>query len=248
MPDKKEGIENFIINKLEKAHTLDEIRSMLKRAGFSKSEIEVGIANVKEKHKTFHQDIVASNSFLPSLKKLEKFEQKIEKDIKKEEKIIIREFSELGLFAGRIRRKDFIVSIVFLFSLLFSITIVVASFVDALSPKVLDRMREMFAPDKIHIMFLFLPILFAPFTLFFLSLVTRRLHDLDLPGILSFLYLFLAIYPFSNNSPKGMVVFDIALFIFFLFLLLQKGIPEKNKHGKSPAAHGSTFTKLLNLK
>ena len=232
----KEGIENFIIKKLEKAHTIDEIRVILTGAGFSNTEIESGLRNVKRTHKTLHQDVAASNNFFPFLKKSHNLKEPLEP------------FKHIGLFAGRMRRKDFIVSILFLFSLFFSIVIVVASFIDALYPESWKLIGEMFANDSDGALFLYIPILFAPFTLIFLSLVTRRLHDLDLPGILSFFYLSIFIYPFSEYASKGIIVFDVVLFILFLFLLSRRGVPEVNRYGKSPVSHGSTFTKILNLK
>ena len=248
----KEGIENFIIKKLEKAHSIDEIRVTLEGAGFSKTEIETGLSNVKKTHKTLHQDVAASNNFFPLLKKSSS------KDRKKEHKIssVIEDSVEdsldylkhIGLFAGRMRRKDFVVSILFLFSLFFSIVIIVASFIDSLYPESWKLIGEMFANDPNGALFLYIPILFAPFTLFFISLVTRRLHDLDLPGVLSFLYLGVFIYPFSEYVFKGIIVFDIVLFILFIFLLSKRGIPLGNRYGKSPKSHGSTFTKILNLK
>ena len=240
----KEGIENFIIKKLEKAHTIDEIRVILGGAGFSKAEIETGLRNVKKTHKTLHQDVAASNNFFPILKKSHKEESsKINKKVNNKEPL-----EHIGLFAGRMRRKDFIVSILFLFSLFFSIVIIVASFIDSLYPEGWKLIGGMFANDPNGSLFLYIPVLFAPFTLIFLSLVTRRLHDLDLPGILGFFYLGVFIYPFSEYASKGIIIFDIILFILFLFLLSKRGIPETNRYGKSPVSHGSTFTKILNLK
>ena len=236
----KEGIENFIIKKLEKAHTIDEIRVILKGAGFSKSEIETGLHNVKKTHKTLHQDIAASNNFFPSLKK--------GLNNKKKGNLEIDYIKHIGLFAGRMRRKDFMVSILFLFSLFFSIVIIVASFIDAIYPESWKTIGNMLSNDSNGVLFLYLPMLFAPFTLIFLSLVTRRLHDLDLPGILSFLYLGVFIYPFSKYASGGFIIFDLALFILFIMLLSKLGISETNRYGKSPASHGSTFTKILNLK
>ncbi len=262
----KEGIENFIIKKLEKAHTVDEIRVILVGAGFSKAEIEKGLRNVKETHKTLHQDVAASNNFFPLLKKSHNKESfKINKKVNNKENSkdskqssvtsvlysaeeSFDHLKHIGLFAGRIRRKDFIVSILFLFSLFFSIVIIVASFIDALYPESWKLIGKMFANDPNGALFLYIPVLFAPFSLIFLSLVTRRLHDLDLPGILSFFYLGVFVYPFSEYASKGIIVFDIILFILFLFLLSKHGIPETNRYGKSPVSHGSTFTKILNLK
>lgn len=244
----KEGIENFIMKKLEKSHTIDEIRTILEGAGFSKTEIEIGLNNTKKTHKTFHQDIAASNNFFPLLKK----NHKKEYYTKSTSKIVIDKSSEsikhIGLFAGRMRRKDFVVSILFLFSLFFSTMIIVASFIDSLYPETWKIIGQMFANDPNGVLFLYIPVLFAPFTLIFLSLVTRRLHDLDLPGILSFLYLGVFIYPFSEYVSGGMIVFDIVLFIFFLFLLSKLGISQLNRYGNLPKSHGSTFTKILNLK
>jgi uncharacterized membrane protein YhaH (DUF805 family) len=236
----KEGIENFIIKKLEKAHSIDEIYVILEGAGFSKAEIDTGIRNVKKTHKTLHQDVVASNNFLPPLKKQDK--------LVSSSRVDERNIKHIGLFAGRMRRKDFTVSVLFLFSLFFTFVIVMASFIDELYPETWKVIGKMMANDTNGILYLYLPVLFAPFTLFFLSLVTRRLHDLGLAGILSFLYLCVFIYPFSVYVPKGIIVFDIVLFILFLFLLSKSGAPEKNKYGQSPVGHGSTFTKILNLK
>lgn len=255
----KEGIENFIIKKLEKSHTIDEIRVILENAGFSKVEIEKGIHEVKKTHKTFHQDVAASNNFFPLLKKrtLEEV-QKPYKKVDTERSPVkvskgrgmdpIAPSRRLGLFAGRIRRKDFIVAILFLFSLFFSVVIIVASFIDALFPESWKLIGDMFANDPNGALFLYIPVLFAPFTLFFLALATKRLHDLDLPGILSFLFLGVFIYPFSEYVSSGVVIFDVVLFILFVFLMSKRGEPVENRYGTSPASHGSLFKKILNLK
>lgn len=231
----KGGIENFILHKLDKAHTFDEIRLMLENAGFSKIEIDKNFNNIKKIHKTLHQDIAASNNYLPHLNK------KIHKDNFDNSK-------NIGLFAGRVRRKDFIVSILFIFSLFFSTAIIVASFIEAVLPDSWALIKDMFADDKNGVIFLSIPLLIAPFLLAFLSLVTRRLHDLNLPGALSFLYLCVFIYPFSSYASRFLILLDILLFILFVILLAKKGSDEHNKHGKLPVPHGSTFTKILNLK
>ena len=266
MTKNKEGIENFILKKLERAHTLGEIRAMLEEAGFSKAEIDSNFDNIKKTHRTLHQDIVASNKFLPPLRKggAEKKESLFKKTVNRKSEVtgasksatknmkleseVLSSFAHIGLFAGRLRRKDFIVSILFLFSLFFSIVIVVSSFVDALFPDSWIIIKDAFMNDPNGIIFLYTPIILAPFTLIFLSLVTRRLHDLDLPGIISFLYLAVFIYPFSEYVSKGMIIFDVTLFILFVCLLTEKGENESNRYGRSPAPHGSTFKKILNLK
>lgn len=243
MQKPKEGIENFIIKKLEKAHTIDEIILLLKSAGFSHVEIEKGIERVRKSHKTLHQDLAASNNFLPSLKKKSKkdFESKIASF---EENTL----GHIGLFAGRMRRKDFTVSILFLFSLFFSLVIIVSSFIQAMYPERWDLIKEVLSSDANGVLSMYIPIIFAPFTLIFVSLVTRRLHDLNLPGVLSFLYLGVFIYPFSVYVSSGLIVFDLALFVLFILLLSKRGEPVLNAYGKSPVSHGSTFTKILNLK
>jgi uncharacterized membrane protein YhaH (DUF805 family) len=242
MQKPKEGMESFIIKKLEHAHTIDEIRAMLKSGGFSKDEIEKGILHVKKNHKTLHQDVAASNNFLPILNKKAK---RLEKEF---EKFEIGVEKHIGLFAGRMRRKDYIVSILFLFSLFFSVVIVVASFIQATFPDSWNLMSAIFSADTNGVLCLYIPVLFAPFTLIFLSLTTRRLHDLNLPGILSFLFLGVFVYPFSEYASAGVIVLDVALFILFVFLLSKRGEPVTNAYGKSPVSHGSTFTKILNLK
>jgi uncharacterized membrane protein YhaH (DUF805 family) len=246
MQKQKEGIENFIIKKMEKAHTFDEICVMLKKAGISSAEIDRGIRNVKKTHKTLHQDIAASNKFFPALNKT--LNKKIKKTELEFERLDVNTVSHIGLFAGRMRRKDFTVSILFLFSLFFSVVIIVSSFVKSLYPESWGVIEQWLSNDTNGILYMYIPILFAPFTLIFLSLMTRRLHDLSMPGILSFLYLGVFIYPFSEYASSGIIVFDVALFILFIFLLSKRGEPVTNIYGKSPVSHGSTFTKMLNLK
>ncbi len=240
MKQKKVGIEEFIIKKLEKANKIEDIVTFLRNSGFSEKEIEEGFANVKKHHKTIHQDIVASNSFFPPLNKLNK---EIKKDFETES------FLHLGLFAGRMRRKDFVVSILFLFSLLFSFIVILTSFVDALYPEKWSAIETVFLGKNFAGAFLiYLPIIFAPFTLMFLSLVTRRLHDLDLPGVLSFFYLTMFVFPFSRYANPGIVFLDIVLVILFIFMLLKRGNQNINRYGKTPPSHGSTFSKILNLR
>lgn len=240
MKKEKVGIEEFIIKKLEKANKLEDIVLFLRNSGFSEKEIEEGFANVKKHHKTIHQDIVASNNFFPPLNKLNK---EIQKDFDTES------FLHLGLFAGRMRRKDFVVSILFLFSLLFSFIVILASFVDVVFPEKWSLIERAFLSNEFAGAFLiYLPVIFAPFTLMFLSLVTRRLHDLDLPGVLSFLYLIVFVFPFSLYSNIGVFFLDLILFILFVFMLLKRGDVETNRYGKTPPSHGSTFSKILNLR
>jgi len=235
----KDGIENFILNKIEKAHTFDEINVMLKKAGFSKEAIDKSFKSVKKTHKTLHQDVAASNKFLPLLRKKSK----------KNEKIFIGgSVKHIGLFAGRVRRKDFTVAMLFLFSLMFSVVIILASFINAMLPDSWNIISRVIENDPNGVIFLYFPIVLAPFLLIFLSLVTRRLHDLGVPGVTSFFYLCVFIYPFSEFAPKGILTFDFVLFILFVFLLSKSGVPEVNVYGESPVSHGSTFTKILNLK
>jgi len=237
----KEGIENFIIRKLEKANTIDEINVSLKSAGFSDSEIEEGISNTKKTHRTLHQDVAAANNFLPTLNK--------NKGVVKNKKSPSAEdqHAHLGLFAGRLNKKDFTISVLFLFSLFFSVLIIVASFIQAMSPEAWGLLGQLVASDTNNILLLYMPIMFAPFTLIFLSLITRRLHDLELPGIISFLYLGMFVFPSSEYAPIGMFLYDTALFILFIFLMFDSGMSKPNKYGKISVAHGSTFKKILNL-
>ena len=240
MTNKKEGIENFIISRLSKAHSIDEIHSMLKNAGFSKDEIKKGFDNVKKKHRTIHQDIAAANGFMPKINKVNKGGSNIFYSIDESIK-------HLGLFAGRVRRKDFIVSFLFAFSVLFSLCIVIASLINSLYPERWLLINNLILNSS-GVIFIYIPIIFAPFTLLFLSLITRRLHDLDLPGELSLLYFGLALYPFSIYCKVGFEALLIALSILFVLLLSKSGSSEENKYGKFPASHGSTFKKILNLK
>ena len=47
--------------------------------------------------------------------------------------------------------------------------------------------------DSYGLWLLFIPFIFAPFTIMMLSLITRRLHNIGLPGWISIAYLFVFI-------------------------------------------------------
>lgn len=163
----------------------------------------------------------------------------------KVEEVISEEIRHRGLFKGRLRRKEFIIGFLFFFGLGFLFFTAVVYLLQIMSPSVWKDISNFVEWDMNGVWYIFMPFIFAPITVIMTSLITRRLHNLELPGFISWFYLLIFITP-----PKGMIGYtliamDIALFVLFIVLITKRGHPAPNKHGALPSSHGSMFAKIM---
>lgn len=161
------------------------------------------------------------------------------------QKIIHEEITHKGLFVGRLRRKDFIIGILFFFGLAFIYFTALIYLLQTLSPKVWQSILYISINDPYSTWLIFMPFVFAPITIIIISLITRRLHNLELPGFIAWFYLVLFIVPPEGVVRNIIIALDIALLVLFIVMLSKKGHPAQNKHGKLPHSHGSFFHRIL---
>ncbi len=257
------GLLSFIKTKLEQAVHPDDIKRMLLRAGFSEEHIHDALTHVRRMHKDAHQDLVAANDFMPALSKAaggpagrldesssgpaqggqdsgagHPFAHSIGHSTLAEHK---------GLFAGRLRRKDFVLGFLFFFGVGYVILAFSALILAHLTPALWQAMLDTIAADSQGYLLMVVPVLLAPITVISLSLICRRLHNLGLPGGLSFIFLALFVPSFGQIYPIGLFALDFALLALFIVLLTVKGGTEPNRYGPLPGSKGSFFKRILNV-
>lgn len=263
------GLIRLINQKLDSGHTIKEIRELLYSAGIAKNSIERALLHT-HKRSAYSQNInyqhrqIEGNDYLPPLAKphnghtdlygstaifeqeplhrTKKHEDPIETRI---EKVISSEIRHRGLFVGRLRRKDFIIGILFFFGLGFIFFTSGIYLLQLMSPEVWQNIVTVVENDNSHVWRIFLPLIFAPITIMFMSLLTRRLHNLELPGFIAWFYLIILITPPQGIAGQILLTIDIALFVLFILLISKKGHPAPNKHGSLPPNHGSMFAKIF---
>lgn len=224
--------------KLEHAVHPNEIRNMLNRAGFSEEHIKEGFDHIKKAYHDVHQDLVAQNGFLPPLSKVFHKER-----LDADHSVRVQK----GLFSGRLRRKDFILGFLFFFGIGY-VTLVAGAFAFALlAPGVYAAILDHASGSEGYVLIMAVPFVLAPITVMMLSLITRRLHNLELPGILSLLFLAFFIPPTTGNMfDFGHWALYTALAVLFVVLLAKKGDPKPNRHGALPESRGSFFKRIFN--
>lgn len=253
----EQGIVSFIRLKLEHSTSPEHIRQMLQRAGFSDTDIEDGFNEVRKQHKNIHQDLVAQNDFLPPLVATDVSKQvnrsiqvnnlnSSSKSIPARGKYSSKGEHE-GLFAGRLRRKDFILGFLFFFGVGYLSLVVGAVAISVLSPNLWDAITTAIESDQDGLFITTIPFILAPVTLMMMSMITRRLHNLELPGNLSWLFLvFFLPTSFVVADPLILALY-IATAILFVLMITKKGHPEPNIHGAHPESKGSFFRRIFNL-
>lgn len=262
------GMLNLIRQKLIHGSHAEDIKGMLVRAGFLTSDIVPAIQFVMKEiggYMIVDRNDIEQNDFLPPLKKnnsvceqdldiqndlengLNKVHKKVFCPIEKSklQQIVESQVQKKGLFSGRLRRKDFIMGILFFFGIGFVFFAIITSWIQMLFPNVWNNMALFIEQDTFGVWLLFVPFIFAPITLMMLSLITRRLHNLALPGWISFIYLFVFISPFGDFYSYPLFGIHIVLFTLFIVLISKKGHPSPNSHGVLPPSKGSFFERIL---
>jgi uncharacterized membrane protein YhaH (DUF805 family) len=236
MPEK--GLLSFIKNKLDNSVRPQEIKRMLGKAGFDQKKIDDALNYIKA-NKDEYAVLFDDNDFLPNLN------GKTEDTFKQEVKAKITSLPHLGLFSGRLRRKDFILGFLFFFGIGYVILSFSALFVSIVSPLLWKAILLAIQQDTNGLLVITIPVLLAPITVMMISMITRRLHDLGLPGVLSFFYLALFVPPFGG-SQYGLYALDIALLLLLILLLSIKGNSKPNLFGEFPESKGSFFRRIFN--
>lgn len=232
-----QGLIAFIKKKLEAAIPLDHIVISLKEAGFSESQIQEGIRCVHTQYRDTHQDIVASNNFLPPLKK----DHLISKPT-------LIHAIEAHLFAGRLRRRDFIVGFLFMFGLGIVLVTLIANFLTIFFPQISETLRHIVTDSDSSAWLVLVPVLFAPITCMILSLAARRLHDIDLPGALSLVLLGYFVPPSDIIHEVSILGLYIMATLLFIIMITKRGVSHPNKYGNVRDFKGSLFDRMFNLR
>lgn len=230
------GLVTFIKKKLELGVPLDQIHASLVSAGFTLLQIKEGFAALGKVYNDTHQDIVAANDFLPPLKKT----QLLEKPTRLEE-------VEAHLFAGRLRRRDFILGFLFFFGLGTVVSAVASVLVKMFAPHIHEGIIAIVQNPADTSWLIFIPLLLAPITFFILSLAARRLHDMDLPGRLSLALLGYFVPSSSLIHPISIVGLQIVATVLFIMMITKQGTKATNRYGEELTHEGSIFARIFNF-
>ncbi len=239
LPDR--GLLNLVTQKLEAGNKPEDIEAMLIRAGLDIGVVRDAVRHAREKDVWRHQREAEQNGFLPPLNKGIRKGEEVAGSLAR---IIGSEISHGGLFSGRLRRKDFIIGILFFFGLGFIAANVISAWLQYFAPEFAAAAEGIVLGDQYGFWLMFVPFLFAPITLMVLSLMTRRLHNIGLPGWISFLYLLAFVSPFGAFGGYAMFGIHVVLFVLFVVMLTVKGHPNPNKHGSLPPSIGSMFARV----
>lgn len=239
------GLLNLIMQKLESGSSPESIEAMLLRAGLDEVSVREAVQYAVKNDTLRHQREVEQNDFLPPLKKSGQKTSMINGVAGSLSRVINAEVSHKGLFHGRLRRKDFIIGLLFFFGFGFILASIVVSWVQFFAPDFARSVEGMIVADTAGLWLLFIPLLFAPITLMILSLITRRLHNLGFPGWISLLYLLAFISPFGPLGGYAFLGMHFVLLVLMILMLTVKGHPNPNKHGSLPPSEGSIFNRVL---
>lgn len=255
----EKGLLSFIKTKLEQSVHPRDIKQMLLRAGFAEINIDAAFKHTREIYKDIHQDLVAIHNFLPPLSKQRKDASGVKTGIQKHHSLNAygRDMSKLtnsgegfvhkGLFVGRLRRKDFVIGFLFFFGIGYTTFAFSALFLSQLTPGLWKVILETIASDTNNYLLMLAPVMLAPITVMSLSLIVRRLHNLELPGGLAFLFLLWFLPSFEQVNVFGFFAIEIALLVLFVVLVTVKGNPAPNKYGPLPGSRGSFFKRIFNV-
>ncbi len=244
--DFDKGMLHLIKQKLDHGNTPKQIEDMLSRAGFAVAEVKRAVKYLLDEEMPTHQREAAQNDFLPPLSK--KIETKVvnnpgldTQDFAEASQIVTAEITHKGLFKGRLRRKDFLMGVLFFFGLGFVFFSIMVTWVQILFPHFYNQVLAFVEQDSYGIWLMCVPFMFAPVTIIVLSLIVRRLHNLDLPGWIAFMYLFAFVSPFGAFGGTLLFAIHFVLLTLFIVLLTVKGHPAPNRHGELPSSAGSIF-------
>ncbi len=253
------GLLSFIKTKLEQSVHPRDIKQMLLRAGFSAEHIDTAFEHVRKIHQDIHQDLVAVNNFFPPLSKHRKDYEGSKVGSQRHHSLNVfgRDMSKIlntgdgpthkGLFAGRLRRKDFVMGFLFFFGIGY-VTLAFSALVLAqVAPQLWAFILSTIASDTNNYLLMLAPVVLAPITIISLSLIVRRLHNLGLPGGLALFFLLWFLPSFGQVFQFGFLVIEIALLVLFIVLVTVKGNPAPNKYGPLPGSRGSFFKRIFNV-
>ncbi len=246
------GLLNLITQRLEHGSKPAEIEGMLKRAGFSHEEIKEAVEFAVAHDTTAHQRKVAEYDFLPPLSKTggrpltaqDQGGQHVSYD-EKMSQVVSAAIHHRGLFSGRLRRKDFIMGFLFFFGLAFVFLTIAVTWIQSLAPGFWNEIQLVIEKDVFGAWLIFIPFIFAPVTVMLLSLISRRLHNLELPGWIAIMYLLVFVTPFGKLTSFSLFAMHGVLMTLFIILMSKKGHPLPNKHGPHPRSEGSIFAKVF---
>lgn len=267
------GLMSFIKTKLEQAVHPEDIKRMLLRAGFPEGHIHNAFIHVRRVYSDTHQDLAAINDFMPTLSKEGKERRSADSGLDGSSRLSARTPRRIpplppghsvghsaiaaaeeavseahkGLFAGRLRRKDFVLGFLFFFGVGYVILAFSSLFLAHFTPVLWQAMLDTVASDQQGYLLMLVPVLLVPITIISLSLIARRLHNLGLPGGLAFAFLILFVPSFQQVYPIGLISLDLVLLVLFVVLVTVKGGTEPNRYGPLPGSKGSFFKRILNV-
>jgi uncharacterized membrane protein YhaH (DUF805 family) len=150
-----------------------------------------------------------------------------------------------GLFSGRIGRRDFIL---FFFLCLGEAAVVLAIILGLFSsifPQFSAFINDATSLRYHGVWLLYLPVILNPFTIILVSLITRRLHDISLPGGIAIGFFIFFVDPMNGiTSVYGIITLQVMMGIIFIMLLTVKGTLKENKFG-APARTKTPFLERL---
>lgn len=255
----EKGLLSFIKIKLEQSVHPRDIKQMLLRAGFSAEHIDIAFEHVRKIHDDIHQDLVAINNFLPPLSKHRKDYEGSKVGTQRHHSLNIfgRDMTKIsntgdgpvhkGLFAGRLRRKDFVLGFLFFFGIGYVTLAFSGLLLAQVAPELWSFILSTIASDTNNYLLMLMPVVLAPITIISLSLIVRRLHNLDLPGGLALFFLLWFLPSFGQVFHFGFLVIEIALLVLFIVLVTVKGNPAPNRYGPLPGSRGSFFKRIFNV-
>lgn len=255
----QKGIVSFIKMKLESAVHPEDIRKMLSRAGFPLAHVDAAFDHVRKNHDLMHQDLAAANGFLPPLAdkgsmadkdsayNLERRGVKTVTAAHGAHSTYSGPVQHKGLFAGRLRRKDFILGFIFFFAIGYVTLTISAVLLSLVAPDIWQSVLAMIEADANNSLMMLVPVILAPISIMMFSLIARRLHNLGLSGGLGLLFFIWFLPSFSEVYKPGLLALDFALLVMFILLITVKGHPEPNRYGPLPESRGSFFRRIFNM-
>lgn len=230
------GLIEFIHTKIMAGNTEESIRAALRVAGISEQVITDGFSFVRQKYPDIHQDVVASNNFLPPLrKKVTSFDVRGIDDHEVDTKE--------GFFAGRLRRRDFILGLILVSGLAIIFITAVSSFLQIASMDAYKRALSMVV-DPTYRDAALLALVLLPFIIKMFDLVIRRLHDIGVMGLPSVVLLAPGALMFDVGMRATEIIVVVSV-LFLLFLLLKRGTQGANKFGEHYPYHGGFLQRIF---
>lgn len=242
----EKGLISFITQKLENSVSEASIKHTLMRAGFPESHIDAAIIQVKRADKAGHQKAVAENDFLPPLRK-NKNRVSVSEEPEEPKLKTYSDRPQKGLFKGRLLRRDFIMGFLFFFGLGYVSLVLAGYFLATLFPELWSKIMEVAMGDNAGLFPLIIPAVLLPVTVMIFSLITRRLHNLGMPGGLGLIFFAVLLLPAEDFSFYGTWLMYAVIAVIFIMLITAKGSRVPNEFGPYPSDRGSFFKRIFNV-